>query len=153
MADMLDREAYSYREAKDVPTFDDGGQIAVMDGGCAPCSWGARMIARLDSAGQFRICPVQSPLGEALVRHYGLAPGDPETWLFLENGQAWGGMEAIIRIAERLGAAGRLATAMRILPRRLREWLYRRIARNRHRLGRSDMCAIADERLRRRLLT
>lgn len=124
-----------------------------MDGDCALCSWGARTIARLDSKETFRICPLQSPTGTALALHYGLEPGDAETWLFLKKGVAASGMEAIILIGERLGGVGRLATALRILPRGAREWLYRRIARNRHRFGHSDMCATPDAGLRRRLMT
>lgn len=153
MATLGDRPAYSYRDDPAVPGFDDSGKIAVMDGDCALCSWGARTIARLDKDETFRICPVQSETGSALVRHYGLDPADPETWLFLENGKAWSGMEAIIRIGERLGGMARLASLMRVLPRSLREWIYRHIARNRYRFGRSDICAIPDEKLRRRLIT
>lgn len=152
MATLLDRKPYAYSEDPDVPSFDDAGRIAVMDGECALCSWGARTIARLDRDETFRICPVRSPLGSALARHYGLEPGDPETWLFIENGEAASGMEAIILIGERLGGVGRLATVLRVLPRGLREWLYRRIARNRYRFGRSDMCATPDAGLRRRLM-
>lgn len=153
VAKLRDQKAYSYREDTNVPDFEDGGPIAVMDGECALCSWGARSIARLDRNGAFRICPVQSPTGTALVHHYGLEPDDPETWLFLDRGQAWSGMEAIIRIGERLRGPGRLATVLRIFPRSLREWVYRRIARNRYRFGRSDMCALPDPELRRRLMT
>jgi predicted DCC family thiol-disulfide oxidoreductase YuxK len=41
-----------------------------------------------------------------------------------------------------------------ILPRPVQDWLYARIARNRYRLfGRTEMCAIADARLKQRLLT
>jgi predicted DCC family thiol-disulfide oxidoreductase YuxK len=42
---------------------------------------------------------------------------------------------------------------LRILPRPARAWLYRRIARNRYRLGRSDMCSLPDPELRRRLMS
>lgn len=152
MAELLEREVYSYRGDREVPSFDDGGPIAVMDGDCALCSWGARVIARLDHKEVFRICPVQTPIGNALVRHYGLEPDDPETWLLLESGRAYSGMEAIIRIGERLGGVGRLATGLRLLPRRLREWCYRQIARNRHLFGQSDICATPDQRVRRRLM-
>ncbi len=153
MAIIGTKTPYSYRDDPSVPDFDDTGPVAVMDGECALCSWGARTIARLDRAGEFRICPTQSPTGAALVRHFGLEPEDPETWLFLENGQAWSGMEAIIRIGARTGGAGRLASIMRVLPRGGREWLYRRVAHNRYRFGRSDMCALPDPELARRLLT
>ncbi|MCR9089584.1 MAG: DCC1-like thiol-disulfide oxidoreductase family protein [Rhodobacteraceae bacterium] len=152
MADLAPRPRHAYRDDPDVPAFDDSGPIAVMDGECALCSWGARTIARLDRTGDFRICSVQSPTGTALVRHYGLDPSDPETWLYLDGGEAWSGMEAIVRIGERLGGTGRIASAMRVLPRSAREWIYRRVARNRYRFGRSDMCALPDPELQRRLI-
>jgi predicted DCC family thiol-disulfide oxidoreductase YuxK len=152
VAELHPQPEYSYRTDPAVPAFDDGGPIAVMDGECVLCTLGARTIARLDRARAFRICPVQSPTGTALVRHYGMEPGDPETWLFLDNGRAWSGMEAIIRIGERMGGAGRLGSTMRVLPRSAREWLYRRIARNRFRFGRTDMCAVPDPDFRARLM-
>ena len=77
MADLAPRPRHAYRDDPDVPAFDDSGPIAVMDGECALCSWGARTIARLDRTGDFRSCSGQSPTGTALVRHYGLDPGDP----------------------------------------------------------------------------
>lgn len=152
MAALPDRPDHSWREDGAVPGFDDTRPLAVMDGACVLCSWGARTIARLDREEAFRICPVQSPLGSALVRHFEQDPEDPQTWLFLDQGKAWSGMDAIIRIGERLGGVGRLASLMRILPAPLRDWLYRRIAFNRYRFGRTDMCALPDEALRRRLI-
>jgi len=152
MADLPARDPFSYRHDPSVPDFDDTGPIAVMDGTCSLCSWGARTIARRDRTGTFRICPVQSPLGTALVRHYGLDPADPETWLLLDGGAASSGMEAILRIGTRLGGIARVAGVMRILPRRAREWVYRRIARNRFRFGTTDMCALPDPDLTRRLI-
>lgn len=153
MADLRAQLPYAYRTDPAVPAFQDHGSIAVMDGDCALCTRGARIIARLDRDRVFRICPVQSPTGTALVRHFGLDPGDPETWLLVQDGLAWSGMEAIIRIGERLGGVGRTTSALRVLPRPVREWLYRRIARNRFRFGRTDICAVADPDLRSRLMT
>lgn len=152
MARLRARPPFSYRDDPEVPGFDDGGPIAFMDGDCALCTGGARIIARLDRERMFRICPISTSLGTAVVRHYGLLPEDPETRLFLEDGVAVSGMEAIIRIGERLGGVGRVATLMRVLPRPVREWLYRRIARNRRRFGRADICAAPDPELRARLL-
>ena len=152
MAELRPRPPYSYRNDPAVPGFDDGGPIAIMDGDCALCASGARVIARLDRERVFRIGRTQSATGAALVRHYGLEPEDPETWLFIEEGRAWSGMEAIIRIGARLGGPGRLLGIMRICPRSVREWLYRRIAHNRYRFGRTDICALPDPELRARLL-
>jgi predicted DCC family thiol-disulfide oxidoreductase YuxK len=152
MAKLRPRPPFSYRDDPSVPPFDDGGPIAIMDGECALCASGARAIARFDRARRFRIGCTGSPLGAALVRHFGLDPADPETWLYLEDGRAWSGMEAIIRIGARLGGPGRLLGIMRACPRPAREWLYRRIAHNRYRFGHADLCAIPDPELRSRLL-
>jgi len=152
MAELRTRSLYSYRDDPAVPTFDDRGPIAIMDGECALCAGGARAIAKFDRERVFRIGRTQSPLGTALVRHYGLEPEDPETWLYLEDGRVWSGMEAIIRIGARLGGPGRLLGVMRVFPRPAREWLYRRIARNRYWLGHTDMCTLPDAELRARLL-
>jgi predicted DCC family thiol-disulfide oxidoreductase YuxK len=152
MAEVRARPLYSYRDDPAVPQFDDGGPIAIMDGDCALCARGARAIAKFDRERRFRIGRTQSALGAALVRHYGLEPEDPETWLYLEDGRAWSGMEAILRIGARLGGPGRLLAILRVVPHPAREWLYRRIAHNRHLLGRTDVCHLPDPELRARLL-
>ena len=152
MAELRPRPPYSYRDDPAVPRLDDSGPVAIMDGACALCASGTRMIARLDRECVFRIGRTQSAIGAALVRHYGLEPEDPETWLYLEDGRAWPGMEAVIRIGARLGGPARLLGLMHLLPRAAREWFYRRIARNRYRFGRTDMCDLPDPELRARLL-
>ena len=127
--------------------------VAVMDATCALCSWGARMIHRLDKAGEIRIAPIQSETGAALMRENGLDPLDPDTWLFIEGGTVWRDFDALIRVGQRSGGWGRVFLALRLLPRPLRDWLYARVARNRYRMfGRGDMCALPDPAFRARLL-
>jgi predicted DCC family thiol-disulfide oxidoreductase YuxK len=153
MADLTPRDAYSYRDDPKVPQFDDSGPITVMDGECALCSFGARMIARFDRDGQFRICPGQTALGTALLAHYGLKPDDPESWLLIMDGRAYGSLDAMVRVGQTVGGMGHVLRVLRILPRGLQDWIYRRIARNRYAMfGRGDMCALPDQRLRMRLL-
>lgn len=144
---------YSYRDDGDVPDFDDSGPVTVMDGECALCSTGARLIARFDRAGEFRICRTQTKLGQALLRHYQLDPDDPESWLYIEDGQAYTSLDGLIRAGKRVGGIGRILQIFRLLPRAAQDWLYRRIARNRYRLfGRTQMCELPDPALRKRLM-
>jgi predicted DCC family thiol-disulfide oxidoreductase YuxK len=148
------REPYSYRGDPAVPGFDDRGPVVFMDGECVLCTRTARLIARLDRRGDFRICSVQSPLGQAMLMHHGLDPGDPDSWLYLVKGKAYGSLDAVIRAGKRLGGWGHAVRVLQILPRPAQDWLYRRIARNRYSVtGRTDMCAIPDESLKGRLLT
>lgn len=124
-----------------------------MDGECALCSVGARLIARFDKAEEFRICRSQTLLGASLLRHYGLSADDPESWLYIVDGQAYSSLEAFIRAGRRVGGVGLLLQPLRLLPRFAQHWLYQRIARNRYRLfGRTDMCAIPDPALQARIL-
>lgn len=128
--------------------------IAVMDATCALCSWGARMIHRLDKTGEVRIAPIQSDIGAALMRVHGLDPLDPDSWLFIEGGAVWRDFDAVIRLGERAGGWGRVCSALRLIPRPLRHWLYARVARNRYAMfGRGDMCALPDPTFRARLLS
>jgi len=144
---------FSYRDDPSVPAFDDSGPVAVMDGNCALCSWGGRMIHRLDRSGTVRICAIQSPVGAALLRHYGLVADDPATWLFIDAGEAHQDFEAVLHAANRFGGAARLLQVLRLLPKPARNWLYRRVARNRYALfGRADLCGLPDPGLQRRLL-
>ena len=153
MDPLLSRERYSYRNDPAVPAFDDTGPVTVMDGHCVLCSAGARLIARFDKAGEFQICRIQTPLGEALLRHYGLSPDDPESWLFLLDGQAFTSLDGMIRAGRRAGGLGLILQPLRLLPRPFQDWLYLRLARNRYRLfGRTDMCEIPDPALRARLM-
>lgn len=153
MADAERSPAYSFRDDPNVPEFDDGHPIVFMDAECALCTRAARIIARLDRAGDFKICPVQTPLGRAVFAHYDLEPGDPDSWIFLEDGRAHQSLDAVIRAGRRLGGWGRLALVFAILPPPARRWTYRRIARSRYSLfGRADMCAVPDPELRARLM-
>jgi predicted DCC family thiol-disulfide oxidoreductase YuxK len=148
------RDAYSYRRDDAVLPFDDANPVVFMDGDCVLCTQGAKIIARLDRAGEFRICPIQSSLGTSVLKHYGLEPDDPESWLYLVDGNAYTSLDAMIRAGRRMGGWGRLAGVFGILPQPVQDWLYRRLARNRYRLfGRTDMCAVPDAGLKQRLLS
>jgi len=153
MTAPVPRTAYSYRSDPAVPDFDDRSPVTVMDGECMLCSVGARLIARFDRKGEFRICRSQSPLGRALLQHFRMDPDDPESWLLIEDGVAYSSLDAMIRAGRQLGGVGLLLQPLRVLPRGLQDWLYRRLARNRYRLfGRANICAIPDPALRARLM-
>jgi predicted DCC family thiol-disulfide oxidoreductase YuxK len=150
----INPKAHSYREDSGVPSFDDRGPIVFMDGECALCTGAARVIAKLDKRGEFRICPIQSNLGQAILQHYGLDYGNPDSWIYLADGKAFASLDAVIEAGTRLGGIAQLLRALMALPRPIRDWLYRRIARNRYAMfGSAQMCAMPDAALKQRLLT
>ncbi len=125
-----------------------------MDGDCALCSWGALTIARHDKHDVFRITTVQSDTGAALLRQHNFDPANPWSWLLVDGEKALSGSDAIIRAGAHLSAPyGPISQIGRVLPRVIREPLYRFVASNRIAwFGRGDLCGIPDEKLRAKLL-
>lgn len=135
------RQAFSYRNDPDVPLFSDDRPVIVFDGKCVLCSGFARFILRWDRARRFRLLAAQTPLGQALYRHYGLDPVDYETNILIEDGRVWLKSEASIRIFERLGLPWSLVAAGRLLPLSARDRAYTCVARNRLRwFGSRETC-------------
>ncbi len=148
-----DRPAYSYRVDEAVPEFPDAGPCTVMDAHCSLCARGAKWIAHNDRQGEFRIIPLQSDLGSALMVHYEIDPTDPMSWLFVEDGYAYSSMDAVIRVGNRLGGVWKALNILRLIPRRAQDYFYGLIARNRYRFfGKTDLCNLLDPEVRKRLL-
>ena len=147
----MNNTPYSYRADPAVPDFDDSRALFVFDGVCALCSGGARRVMQLDRAGRIAFTPAQGALGQALYRHYGLEMDD--TYLFVANGRGYSMSSGYFAVAQELGGWWRLALAGRIVPRFIRDALYRMIARNRYRwFGKAEYCALLTEDQRKRLL-
>lgn len=147
-------EAFSYRNDPAVPPFPDDRPIIIFDGHCVLCSGFARMVLRRDKRGVFRLLPAQSPLGEALYRHYGLPTPSYETNILIEDGRAWFKSTGSIRMLRRLGFPWSLTPAFLILPETLRDAAYGVIARNRLRwFGRREVCYLAEPGLEARFLS
>lgn len=120
----MTREAYSYRDDPAVPSFPDDRPLILFDGDCVLCSGSARFILRHDRAGRFRLAPVQSPLGQALLDHYGVDPADPSTMLLIEDGQALQRSDAVLCIAAGLPIPISALSILRLLPTKWRDMVY-----------------------------
>lgn len=120
--------------------------VIVFDGVCVLCSRWVDFILRYDRAGRFRLTAMQGPHGRALLVAHGLSPDDPVSFLLVERGQGYRDTDAIARVLDQLGGPWRAAgTAMRIVPHRVRDLLYRWIARHRYRLfGRRAQCRLPE---------
>jgi predicted DCC family thiol-disulfide oxidoreductase YuxK len=149
----INKEAFSYRTDKSVPKFNDDGLRTVMDARCGLCAKGAKWIAKNDTLSEFRIIPLQSELGSTLMRHYGMDPDDPLSWLFIEDGLAYSSLDAVIRTGNRLGGKWKFLSVLRIFPRSLQDFVYGLVARNRYKFfGQTDMCSLPDPDIQKRLL-
>jgi predicted DCC family thiol-disulfide oxidoreductase YuxK len=139
----MKRAPFAYRTDSAVPHFADDRPIIVFDGKCVLCSGFAKFVVHRDRYARFRLLAAQSPLGDALYRHFGLDPINYETYILLHHGVAYFRSEAAIRILEGLGLPWRLASVCRVCPLSVRDRLYDFVARHRLRLfGARPSCYI-----------
>lgn len=124
-----------------------------MDAECLLCARGAKWIARYDTPFDFRIIPAQSEIGSALLKHYGMEPSDPSSWLYIEDGLAFSSLEAVVRVGQRLGGIWHVLSILRLFPDAVQDYLYGVVARNRYRVfGKTDLCGLPDPEIKRRLM-
>lgn len=146
-------EPYSFLDDPAVPPFDVPDHFTVMDANCGLCARGAAWIARNDADQKFRIVPVQSELGAALLRHYDMDPEDPLSWLYIAEGHARTSLDAIIRVGQELGGMWKILAVFGLLPRGAQDYLYGMVARNRYKLlGSKSFCDIPDPRIQSRII-
>lgn len=145
------KTAYSYRDDPAVPLFEDGRPLFVFDGHCGLCSGGVRWLMRADHRRRIAFTSAQGELGQALYRHYGMEIDT--TYLLIDRGEAFGMSGGYFRLLPYLGGPWRLFRVFAVVPERLRDAVYRMIARNRYRwFGRYDHCALLTDDQRSRLL-
>jgi predicted DCC family thiol-disulfide oxidoreductase YuxK len=136
----------------------DPRAVIVFDGVCVLCNGWVRFLLRRDRAERYRFAAMQGDAGRRLLADNGLDPDDPVSFLLVEydrdpSPRVSTDTDAMRRVLTGLGGIWRLAAISALLPRRVRDPLYRLLARNRYRwFGRHDACMVPDEAQARRFL-
>ncbi len=136
----------SHREPPLAPTH----AVIVFDGVCALCNGWVRFLLRYDHKQRYRFAAMQGDSGRGLLAAHGLDPDDPSSFLLIEYDRCASpristDTDAMRRVLIGLGGAWRLAALFALLPRFMRNPLYRAVARNRYRwFGRRDTCMLPD---------
>lgn len=130
--------------------------IVLFDGVCNFCNGVVRFVHARDPRGRLRFAALQSDAARracAAAGHELPETLDPETIVVIAAGRVHERSDAALEIARRLRFPWPVLGAFRVLPRALRDALYRVIARNRYRwFGRSDACMIPTPELRARFI-
>ena len=126
--------------------------IIVFDGLCNLCSSSVRFILKNDHVGRILFAPLQSKLGARLLLANDIDPGDAVSFLLIKNEQAYTQTDAVLEIVKHLGT-WKWLSVFRIVPRPLRDSLYRLVARNRYRwFGKRESCFVPSKAQKERFL-
>lgn len=127
--------------------------IVVFDGQCLLCNGWVQFLLRHDRRGRFRFASIQGEAGGRMLADAGLRVEGLQTLLLVDGDRSWQHTDAILRVLHGLGWPWRLAWVAWLIPRPLRDGLYRWLARNRYRwFGRSAQCMVPDPQVAARFL-
>lgn len=125
----------------------------LFDGVCNLCHGSVLFIVDRDPKARFRFASLQSDEARALLEPYSPKPADLSSVLLIENGALYDRSTAALRIARRLKGFWPLMFALIVIPKPLRDAVYRIIARNRYRwFGRTESCRIPTPELSGRFI-
>jgi len=133
--------------------------IVLYDGVCGLCNRSVQFLLKHDKDGRFRFASLQSNFAEKVLGRHGLDPKDLDTVHVVENYDQPGERvlqrsDAILRAGRELGGFWSASSSVaRIVPRPLRDLVYRFVATNRYRVfGKYDTCMLPDPNQRSRFL-
>ena len=130
------------------------GGIVLFDGHCNFCSSVVNFLIDRDPHGRLKFAALQSEAGRRLLAEHGVeVPEEPDTMVFIVGGKALVRSDAALATTRYLRGLWPLARVGFLVPRFLRDRVYKLVARNRYRwFGKSAACRVPTPALRARFL-
>lgn len=127
--------------------------IVIFDGECAFCDRSVKWIIHHDRAARLRFTPRQSAVGQELLAKHGLPPEGVDSMILIEGDRVSTHSTGVLRIAKLLPLPWKLGAANLLIPRFIRDFLYRAMAKRRYKVaGKVDACSIPTPEQRSRIL-
>ena len=138
---------------------DPANPILLYDGVCGLCNRLVQFSLKRDASHRLRFASLQSDFAARILQRHGLNPRDLDTVYLVEDcgrpeERLWARSDAVNSVLRQIGGPWTVAAALlRTVPRWLRDWAYKIVARNRYRVfGRSDSCILPEAKYRDRFL-
>jgi predicted DCC family thiol-disulfide oxidoreductase YuxK len=116
--------------------------IILFDGVCNLCNGTVDFLLKHDSKKQFRFASIQSEAAQLLFRKFQI-PAETDSVILIKSNKVYFESDSAIEIAGMLSFPWKMVAVFRIIPKKMRDNIYRRIAKNRYRwFGKRDICRI-----------
>ena len=134
-----------------------GAAVMLYDGTCGLCASSVQFILRHERHRSLRFAPLQGAFaGTIRARHPELHDVDSMVWVEPAGDgaveAAYVRSAAVLRAAQYVGGAWRLAAIGWIVPRPLRDAIYNFVARHRHRVFGAEQCYLPPPDVRARFI-
>ncbi len=131
-------------------------RIVLFDGVCNLCNGAVQFVVDRDPQAIFRFAALQSEAATRLLAERGIMVdvNAPDSIVLIEGGKVYQRSDAALRIAQKLSAAWPAMYAFIVVPRFVRDAVYKFIAQHRYLwFGRTEVCRVPTPELRARFVT
>lgn len=116
--------------------------VVLFDGVCNYCNTMVNFAIKWNRKKNLRFAPLQSEVGIALKEKYHIAP-TVDSVVFIEQGKVYIHSSAALRICRHLSFPVKVLYFFILVPRFIREGIYKWVARNRYKwFGKKESCMI-----------
>lgn len=127
-------------------------RILLFDGECNFCDASVQFIIKLDPKALFQFASLQSEVGRALLKEYDV-PENTDSIVFIEDDQHFTESTAALKITRNLSGLWKLFYVFVVVPKPVRDLVYRWIAKNRYKwFGKKQECMLPSPEQRKRFL-
>lgn len=126
--------------------------IILFDGECNFCDASVQFIIKRDPKGYFQFAAQQSDIGVTLRTKYAVAD-TLDSILVIDQHKVYNSSDAALHISKHLNGLWSLLYVLKIIPKPIRNVVYKFIAKNRYAwFGKKDSCMIPAPEIRNRFL-
>lgn len=126
--------------------------LILFDGVCNFCNGAVNWIIAHDPDAKFRFAALQSEVGQKIRAEFNIG-ADVDSIILIDEGHLYTHSTAALRVARLLGGIWSLGYVGVVVPRSLRDRIYKWFARNRYRwFGKQDACMIPTPDVRARFI-
>ena len=127
--------------------------IILFDGVCNLCNSAVNFVIKRDKKNRIQFAPLQSETAGALLKGSIINASDLKSFVFIEEGKLYSESTAALKVCRYLSGLWPLCYGFMIVPRFIRDSIYKWIAKNRYKwFGQKDECMIPTPELRAKFL-
>ncbi len=127
--------------------------IILFDGVCNFCNGSVNFIIDRDPEAYFKFAPLQSEIGEKLLKENGIDKIETDSVVLIEDGKVYTRTTAALRIARKLSGYWSYFYGFTVVPSFIRDVFYKLFAKYRYKMfGKQEACMLPSPEVRARFL-
>jgi predicted DCC family thiol-disulfide oxidoreductase YuxK len=118
--------------------------LILFDGVCNLCCGWVQFLIRVDKNERFKFAALQSDAAKRTLTAHGLVNVSPETVIYLRGNRYFYASTAVLEILHDIGGVWKIVSIFRLIPRFIRDYVYRFIASRRYVFfGKKNSCMLS----------